>query len=84
MNSSAKTGVGTTAYMAPEVLLGVLSYNAKAADIWSAGVILYILLVGSLPFDPSSRTFARSVVDGSYDIPPERKVSDLGVLGSCF
>ena len=39
MNSAAKTGVGTTAYMAPEVLLGQ-PYNEKV-DVFSFGVIAF-------------------------------------------
>lgn len=31
MNSSAKTGVGTPVYMAPEVILGDNKYDAKVA-----------------------------------------------------
>ena len=41
------TIVGSGLYMAPEVILG--NYN-ESCDLWSIGVIMYILLVGSVPF----------------------------------
>ena len=48
-NQTTNEVVGTLGYMAPEVLLGQ-EYNVSA-DIWSIGVIAYLLITGYLPFD---------------------------------
>ena len=47
MNDLMKGQVGTLYYMAPEVLQG--KYNLKC-DVWSCGVILFIILCGNPPF----------------------------------
>ena len=43
---------GTPMYMAPEILLSSKEngYYAKPVDIWAAGIALYIILSGQLPF----------------------------------
>ena len=43
---------GTIGYAAPEVLKGI-PYN-KTSDIWSIGILIYLLIIGCLPFDDAN------------------------------
>lgn len=73
---SMKTKAGTPYYISPEVLAG--NYD-QSCDIWSAGVILYILLSGVPPFfGDSDPEILESVLKGEYsmNIPEFKNVSE--------
>jgi calcium-dependent protein kinase len=57
--------VGSIYYIAPEVLRK--KYDAKC-DIWSCGVIMYILLTGYPPFSgKDNQTIMNKILDGKYN-----------------
>jgi calcium-dependent protein kinase len=62
--------VGTAYYVSPEILQG--SYSEKC-DIWSAGVILYILLSGDPPFNgPSDVAIYKKISTMQFDFPEKK------------
>ncbi len=58
--------IGTPYYIAPEVWKK--SYS-KECDLWSAGVIMFIMLSGTPPFNaPTDKEIKEKILKGSYSL----------------
>jgi len=83
LHSNPKSTVGTPAYIAPEVLTpgNTQQYNGQIADVWSCGVLLYVMLVGSYPFeDPNDQRNLRKSIQRTlackYSYPGHVSISE--------
>ena len=83
LHSNPKSTVGTPAYIAPEVLTpgSTSQYNGQIADVWSCGVLLYVMLVGSYPFeDPNDARNLRKSIQRTlackYSFPSNVAISE--------
>lgn len=68
-NELLKTACGSPCYASPEMLLGK-KYNGLKSDIWSAGIILFAMLCGYLPFeDPNTEELYKKIIEGKFELP---------------
>lgn len=64
-----KTACGSPCYAAPEMIAGK-KYIGIQVDIWSAGVVLYAIVCGFLPFeDPNTANLYKKILGGEYTLP---------------
>lgn len=64
------TTCGTPNYVAPEVL-NDRGYDGATADLWSCGVILFVLVAGYLPFDdPNLMELYKKISSADFTCPP--------------
>ncbi|KAE8694932.1 CBL-interacting serine/threonine-protein kinase 18 [Hibiscus syriacus] len=60
---------GTPAYVAPEIL-AKKGYDGAKVDVWSCGIILYVLHAGYLPFnDPNLMVMYHRIYKGEFRFP---------------
>ena len=59
---------GTPAYIAPEILIDE-GYSGYGIDIWSAGVVLYAMLYGTVPFKAHNmKDLHKSIIMAKYSL----------------
>jgi len=64
------TMCGTPQYVAPEIYLQRSGYDEKC-DLWSAAVVVYLLLAGYVPFDGSDWEMHKIVCAGEFEFHPQ-------------
>lgn len=70
---------GSPCYAAPEVIEG-RAYDPLAADIWSMGVVLFMMLTGYLPYQhKNTHSLYKLILNARYEIPSgvSRLAADL-------
>lgn len=69
LGAKLKTWCGSPPYAAPEMFEGK-EYYGPATDIWSMGVVLYVLVCGAMPFDARTlHDLKQTVLAGKFRIP---------------
>lgn len=60
---------GTPAYVAPEIL-AKKGYDGAKIDVWSCGIVLFVLVAGYLPFnDPNLMNMYKKIYKGEFRCP---------------
>lgn len=79
-----RTSCGSPNYAAPEVISGKL-YAGPEVDVWSCGVILYVLLVGRLPFDDEFiPSLFKKIASGNFHVPAYLPPGAVKIIKACL
>ena len=79
-----RTSCGSPNYAAPEVISGKL-YAGPEVDVWSCGVILYVFLVGRLPFDDEFiPALFKKIQAGAFHVPSQTPHGAADLIRKCL
>lgn len=80
------THCGSEKYAAPEVMQTTDPYLGPPVDIWSAGVVLYIMVGGAFPFVEATNKcdLYRSLVAGTFEFPAHFSPDLIDLLRQMF
>ena len=75
-NEIYSTCIGTINYMSPEMLRERTGNEIKKSDMWSIGVITFILITGRLPFHGHTTIQTlNKIKTGDYNYPKKQNIS---------
>ena len=79
-NELLHSSCGSPCYASPEMLSGK-SYRGTTTDLWSAGIVLYSMLVGALPFDDQElHKLYEQIKVGKFYIPSTLSLEAIDLL----
>jgi serine/threonine protein kinase len=79
-----ETPCGSPYYAAPEILMGK-SYDGTKSDIWSAGVVLYILATGKVPWTATNRKHLyQQISHAQFTLPPYLDIDITTTISTCL
>ena len=79
-NELLHSSCGSPCYASPEMLSG-RAYKGTTTDLWSAGVVLYSMLVGALPFDDQElHKLYEQIKVGKFYIPSTLSLEAIDLL----
>ena len=83
-NTLLTTPCGTTTYAPPEMHKGE-QYYGLLCDIWSAGVVLYAMVYGYLPFcDDDNDVNIKNIINGNYDLEDNVSEDVRDLIKNCM
>lgn len=75
---------GTPAYIAPEILRDK-GYEGFAVDIWSAGVVLYAMLYGTVPFKANNMSeLQKLIIKAKYTLKDDISEEARSLISGCL